>query len=394
MQQPKKIRVIFLSRFTAYGKDIELYRPGTDGFYQFGMGQFIAQEFYKRNYPVTFENWRMDLRIDAAMEKEIDGMKCRIFPSRRIRIFGEYSAELVRNFKLEAGKPDVVFHFMPNHPFNYHYFARLVRKNMIIATHLGGANPLWSYRHGGGIPSLLNYWLEKYVALKPYNHFITICKPEAEYFEKVGKPVSHTAIFGISREFQFSIKDRNECRKKLGLPLDKKILLQVGRAYRIRGFDWIMELIDRLKQNNDYFLVFAGINDSDEYYKPLKDKGVYMTPYLKHSDLPDYYNAADLTYYLLNSELDLNFAGTSYVPLESLACGTPVISTSFLHFPGNEVHEVARIPENIHEVIPMIEELLAANVSRERCREIVLRHFSWDAVIEKHWELYNQTGRC
>lgn len=389
MLKTSKLKVIFLSRFTAYGKDLELYRPGTDGFFQFGMGQFIAREFQKRNYPVSFENWRMDVRIEQVMEKEVDSIQCRIFPSKRIRVFGEYSKELVRAFKKEAGNQDVVFHFMPNHPLNYHYFARLVRKNTIISTHLGGPNPLWKYQNGGGLPNLFNYWFEKYFTLKPYNHVISICRPEVEYFERVNKPVTHMPIFGISREHLFTIKDRQECRKKLGLPLDKKILLQVGRAYKIRGFEWIMDLVDHYKKKEDYFLVFAGINESDEFYQPLKDKGVYMTPYLKHSDLPDYYNAADLSYYLLNSEVDLNFAGTSYVPLESLACGTPVVSTSFHHFPGDEVHEVSRIPKKQSDVIPMIEELLAANVSRERCRAIVLKYFFWDTVIEKHWDLYN-----
>jgi glycosyltransferase involved in cell wall biosynthesis len=120
----------------------------------------------------------------------------------------------------------------------------------------------------------------------------------------------------------------------------------------------------------------------------LKDKGVFMTPYLHHTDLPDYYNAADMLYYLPHGELDLNFAGTSYVPLEAMACGTPVVATTFHHFPGDEVHEVSRIPKMKEEVIPMIEDLLAANVSRERCREVVLKHFSWDKVIKKYWDLY------
>ena len=383
------MRVIFLSRFTAYNKDIELYRPGTDDFYQFGMGQFIAHEFYARNFPVIFENWRMDLRIDSVMEKEIDGVLYRIFPSRKIKKFGEYSRELVKAFKREAGNQDVIFHFMPNHTLNYHYFARLVKRNKIVATHLGGANPYWDYRNGKW-RSLLYYYLEKYYFLRSYDHFIAICKPEVEYYKKVKKSVTHMPIFGISREYQFYIKDRKECRKKLGLPLTKKILLQVGRAYNARGFDWIMDLIDYYQKKDDYFLVFAGINNNDEYYQRLVDKGCYITPYLPHTDIPDYYNAADLFYYLPHGELDLNFAGTSYVPLEALACGTPVVATTFHHFPGDEVGEVSRIPQRKEDVIPMIEDLLAAEVSRERCREIVLKHFSWDKLIEKHWEIYNK----
>jgi len=56
-------KVVFVSTFNGYDKDRPIYYPGTDGFFLFGMGQFIAQEFKKRNYPVIFEIWRMDLKI-------------------------------------------------------------------------------------------------------------------------------------------------------------------------------------------------------------------------------------------------------------------------------------------------------------------------------------------
>jgi glycosyltransferase involved in cell wall biosynthesis len=382
--------VVFLSQFTLYNLDLRTYCPGSENFFKFGMGQFIAREFYKRNYPVKFESWRMDLRIANIMEKEIDGVKYRIFPSKRIRYFGEYSNTLLSAFKNESGNRDVVFHFMPNHPVNYHFFARFVKHNTIVATHLGGANPLWKYNFQGSWKSLILYWFEKYYLLLPYNHFISICKPEVQYFEKLKIPVSHMPIFGISREELFTIKSRNECRIKLGLPINKTILLQVGRANENRGFRWIMNIIDYYKNKEDYFLVFAGINKTDDYYNALVEKNVFMIPYLQHSELPDYYNAADMVYYFLKDQENIDFAGTSYVPLEALACGTPVVSNSFHHFPGNEVAEVSRIPKIWEEVIPMIENLVNANVSRERCREIVLKHFSWNNVVEKHWEIYNQ----
>lgn len=387
------MKVIFLSKFNGYDKDVEVYRPGTDGFYQFGMGKFIAEEFYARNYPVKFENWRMDIRINNVMEKNIGGILYRIYPSKRIKMFGEYSKELVEAFKKESRNKDVIFHFMPNHPLNYHYFARLVKHNKIVATHIGGSNPYWKYKVEGRRKSLIYYYLEKYYFLKSYDHFITMCKPEVEYYKRVKKPVAHMPIFGISREMQFIIKSREECRKKLGLPLDKKILLQVGRAIKARGFDWIMDLIEHYKGRDEYFLVFAGVDKSGEYHKYLVDKECYVTPYLPHRELPDYYNAADLLYYLPHGEMDLNFAGTSYVPLEALACGTPVVATTFHHFPGDEVHEVSRIPKCKEDVIPMIEDLLAADVSRERCREIALKYFSWDKVVEKHWKIYNNESK-
>ena len=388
------MKVIFLSRFNGYNKDLSVYKPGENGFFQFGMGQFIAQEFYARNYPVRFENWRTDIRINKVVEKDIDGMKCRIFPSKKIPRFGEYSTQLVKALKTETGNDETLFHFIPNHPLNYHYYSTFIKRNRIISTHIGGANPYWLYNNLKGIKkwsSYIYYLLEKYIFLKNYDHFISPCESEVNYYRMLNKPVSSLPMFGIPREKNFYIKDRLESRKKLGLPLNRKILLQVGRAVEARGFDWIMELIDYFHGRNEYFLVFVGINKSDKYYSDLLKKGVYMTPYLYHEDLVNYYNAADLLYYLPHGNMDLNFAGTSYVPLEAMACGTPVVATTFHHFPGNQVSEVSMVPKKKGDVIPMIEDLLSLNVSRELCRKIVLDNFSWDVLIDQYWHIYNMT---
>lgn len=372
-----------------------MYQPGTDEFFQFGLGQFIAQEFYTRGYPIRFETWRMDQRIEKLMEKEIDGMYCRIFPSKKLRFagknLGEFSGEMASAMKIESENSDVIFHFMPNHQLVFHWYTRKISTCRIISTHLGGANPYWKFKNENNWASYLFYLMEKYFMLRHYNHFTTMCETEAEYYKLIKKPVSHMPNFGISRQHLFTIQDRTESRRKLGLPLDKKILLQVGRAWEERGFDWVMDIIDYFQKKTDYYLVFAGISNTDKYYQVLEDKGVFMTPYLHQSDLPIYYNAADLLYYLPHGKMDLAFAGTSYVPLEALACGTPVVATTFHHFPGVEAKEVSRIPKVREDVIPMIEDLLFANIERERCRSIVLKYFSWDAVIEKYWKIYNQS---
>jgi len=382
-------KVIFINTFNGYHKDRPIYSPGTDAFYLFGMGVFIAQEFKKRDYPIIFEIWRMDLRIDSVMEKEVDGVLCRIFPSKKTWLFEEMSRFMVKALRLESKEKDVIFHFIPNHRRNYFYFANIIKENKIVATHIGGANSYWSYKNERKWKSFIWYLLEKHILFKPFNSFIAISEEEVEYFKRINKEIVHMPFFGIAREKQFFIKDKAQARVKLGLPLNKKILLQVGRAIDARGFDWIMDLIGYYKGKEDYFLVFVGINKEDEYYEMLNQKSVYNVSYLEHTSLNDYYNAADLLFYLPHGKMDLAFAGTSYVPLEAMACGTPVVSTTFHHFPGNEVKEVSRIPKSKEDVIPMIEDLLNTNVSRQLCREIVLKEFSWDRVIEKHWEIYN-----
>jgi glycosyltransferase involved in cell wall biosynthesis len=384
------IKVIFINRYALYEKKIALYEPGAEGFFQFGFGIFFGKEFYSRNYPVTIENWRMDLRTDHVVEKEYNGVMHRIYPSRKIKSFGEYSDLFIRDLKKAAKDENVVFHFMGNHHLNYHFYSFLVRKRKIFVSHLGGGNPLWKYKIDGKLSTLIHYWLEKYLFLRNYNSLITLSGAEADYYRKANIPVAFMPIMGIMREEIFTMKDRNECREKLGLPKDKKIILQVGRAAQNRGFDWIAEIIDHYQPFDEYLLVFAGIHKEDEYYEELKKRNVYMLDFLTHLELPDYYNAADVLIFLLHNPEELDFGGTGYVPLEALACGTPVVATTFNSFPGEEISEVARIPGSKEEVIPMIEELLTTGIPRQRCREVALKYFSWDEVVKKHFELYSK----
>ena len=387
------MKVIYLSRFNSYHRTTQLYEPEAEGFFTFGMGQFIAREYINRqSEDFEFENWRADKRIFKYMEKDVNQLKCRVYPSKNLPFIGEFSFQMLRELRKLSRREDVVVHVMSVHVPVMYLYVLFARKSNLVATHLGGANPYWYLKERkdfiGKLKSYLYYQLEKRLFLRPFNHLITASRDEADYLDRVGLSNSHMPILGISRSEIFNIESKEEARERLGLPKDKKILLQVGRAIEARGFDWIMKLIEHYKDKDEYLLLFAGISKEDEYYEALVQAGAQMTPYLKHTKLPDYYNAADLLYYLVHGKMDLAFAGTSYVPLEAMLCGTPVVSTTFHHFRDADVLEVSRIPRKYEEVIPMIEEVLESNIPRERVREIVLRNYKWEVILDKLTHIY------
>ena len=383
------LKIVFINRYPLYSRKIDAYEPGEDAFYLFGMGQFIADEFRKRGYPVKFENWRMDLRLQKTMEKEVNGIYCRIFPAKELRLLSEFSIPMLKALRQARKEKEVVFHFMGVHLLAYHVYAAAVSRRTIIATHLGGPNPFYKFYSMGNRISLSYYLLERYLLLKPYNHFVSISTEEANYFNRVRKPVTRMPIVGVPNVHLLTIRDRAKSRKLLGLPVHKRIILQVGRAMEDRGFDWILDILRSQNYNRDYHFVFAGVHEEDDYYKPLVDQNQHVTGYLTIRELAEYYNAADVLIYLPHGKMDLKFAGTSYVPLEALVCGTPVVATTFVSFPGPDVVEVSRIPKTKEDVMPCVEDILRANINRERCREIALKYFSWDSVLEKYWRLYN-----
>jgi glycosyltransferase involved in cell wall biosynthesis len=206
------------------------------------------------------------------------------------------------------------------------------------------------------------------------------------------KKISKYPIFGINADL-FKITDKTEARIKLNLPLDKKIVLQLGRATRNRGVDILIEKVWPELKKAGIYLFMVDAWEEDDCYQMAVDAGIPCLPAALYADVPVYFNAADLLIYLPFDDENLKFAGTSYVPLESLACGTPVVASTMRHFQGGEKQKGFRVPWKIEEIFPMAMELLNDPPSREECRELVLQYYNWKNVISQHIEIYNNLLR-
>lgn len=110
-------------------------------------------------------------------------------------------------------------------------------------------------------------------------------------------------------------QDRTNIRIRLGLPVDKKIVLFVGRFVKKKGIRRILALSKRL---NEITFVFVGAGPE----APDEDIGnVIVAGRVEHDQLAQYYQSADLL--LLPSAGE----GLPLVVQEALCCGTGVLST-------------------------------------------------------------------
>jgi D-inositol-3-phosphate glycosyltransferase len=133
---------------------------------------------------------------------------------------------------------------------------------------------------------------------------------------------------GVNMEL-FKPIDKGDARRKLGLT-DEKILLFVGRIDPLKGIDKLIKTIPLLRNQGRLKLVVVGGDENSrlelEELKQLANdlniwESVDFRGLVKQEQLPYFYSAADVciapSYY----------ESFGLVPLEALACGTPVVAT-------------------------------------------------------------------
>lgn len=136
----------------------------------------------------------------------------------------------------------------------------------------------------------------------------------------------------------FKPRNKTVAKKKIGAPLDAKMLLFVGRIEPLKGIDVLLYSLKILLQANPRMRVCVWIvggdvsQDSDKWSKELKKLSsirevLGITASVKfvgrktQDELPDYYNAADLL--MMPSQYE-SFGITA---VEGMASGVPVITT-------------------------------------------------------------------
>jgi D-inositol-3-phosphate glycosyltransferase len=127
----------------------------------------------------------------------------------------------------------------------------------------------------------------------------------------------------------FRLYDKTESRRRLGLG-DEKIMVFVGRIDPLKGIDRLLEAIPLLRENDKSRLIIIGGDSGSKaemerlgnYARILgiNDRVTFQGS-VKQDVLPYYYSAADVCV------VPSYYESFGLVPLEALACGTPVVAT-------------------------------------------------------------------
>lgn len=137
---------------------------------------------------------------------------------------------------------------------------------------------------------------------------------------------------------------RNGLREKLKLTPKDFVVCFVGRFYRRKGIDKLVDAIDLLK-DQDVKSIFIGTSNPGEDIDP-SCQGIVFKGKVPHENLPEYLNVADV--FILPSFAE----GCSNAIIEAMACGKPIISSnaSFNYDILDNTNSILINPENPYEI--------------------------------------------
>lgn len=197
-------------------------------------------------------------------------------------------------------------------------------------------------------------------------------------------------------------KEISAVLKKYNIPEDKPIVLGVASVWDARKQPMLFGALSELLKK-DCSVVMVGLTEAQQKKFP-SGACIYGVPRTENTgDLACLYSAASL---LLNPSLEDNFP---LVPLEALACGTPVITSSLCGCPEQidcDTGIVLAKPSSINEVYRAVLTILetqakAASLSIKEsgdlsytetlCRERALAHYDHYKMAAAYMELIENT---
>jgi glycosyltransferase involved in cell wall biosynthesis len=254
--------------------------------------------------------------------------------------------------------------------------------------------PLVVTAHGYDIYSLPfkdSTWKEKieYV-LNSADVIITVSQKNLECIKMLNVHCPVQIIPNGFRSDLFYPRDMMECRKELGLPPNRKIILAVGNLEPVKGHTYLLEAIGSItEQRKDIFCVIVGTGSQRRALeKQIRTLGlsefVMLAGNKPHADIPTWINACDI--FVLPS---LN-EGNPTVMFEALGCGKPFVGTRVGGVPGIIVSDMYGLLAEQGNSGDLEEKILLA-LDREWNPKSILEYafsFTWESISMEILKVY------
>ncbi|MCL6414693.1 glycosyltransferase family 4 protein [Aestuariirhabdus sp. Z084] len=181
------------------------------------------------------------------------------------------------------------------------------------------------------------------------------------------------------------------------------LLLSVGRLSRRKGFDTMLSVVKKLRDDDvAVHYAVAGIGEDFNHLKDIIDNeglsdSVTLLGAIEDDALPKLYNACDL-FVMPNREVNGDVEGFGMVYIEAAACGKTAISGISGGVVSAVLHEVTGVNCNgnsIDEIYSATYRLLTQQDDREQLAQAAHKRahseFSWESVALRTREIFSSS---
>lgn len=245
------------------------------------------------------------------------------------------------------------------------------------------------------VPFRSDYYREKVVAaLEVADHVITVSRSNLRILtETLGVQPEKVSLIpnGFDGEL-FRPMPQDKVRARLGLPLEKKIILTVGNLVPVKGHEYLIRAAEKIvKEKPNVFFVVVGSGPLrkklEGLVRSLNLEGYfYFAGARPHEEIPFWMNAANL--FVLPSVRE----SFGVVQIEALAIGIPVIATingGSEDIITSEDYGLLCPPANSECLAEKILIALEKEWDHEKIRNYA-KQFTWKSVVKQILDVYDR----
>jgi len=194
---------------------------------------------------------------------------------------------------------------------------------------------------------------------------------------------------GVDLE-KFNIKEtKEECRKKLNLPLDKKIVLYTGHLYQWKGVQTLVAASEYLPANVEVYFVGGTTKDIRDFRLQTLNLKLKIVGHKPYSEIPCWLRASDVLVLPNSAKEEISKSWTSPLKLfEYMAAKKPIISSDLpsLREVLNEGNAILVKPDSPEELAEGIKKALenpglANKISEQAFLDV--KQYTWDNRVKK-----------
>jgi len=271
-----------------------------------------------------------------------------------------------------------------------HHYAKKYCIPYIVQAH--GSLPTWMGRKN------LNRMYDVifgFRILKDASRVIALTSTEARQYAMMG--IDSNKIEIVPNGIDFSefeeLPKKGAFRKRYSIKRDEKIILYLGRLDKTKGINLLVKAFaDLYKDLNNIRLVLIGRDYGAETYlknlisvSKIDDKVIFTGFVSKNEKMEAF----------VDSEVFVtpSFYGFPHTFLETMACGTPLITTDKgdeLNWIHNKVGYVVKYDKD--QLRDAMFKILSDNAMRKRfgeeCRMLVKEKFDWPVIVKQFEQVY------